>query len=198
MAGRVVPARYQPVHGARSARGGGSVLQPDDVSLPVGGGAAHRQHLRVHGRRCKRPLLAPAWQGRVRAHWFRCFRNTLGKLCAEGRHQPQRPHPEEHRKLHSHAEALRGDVRLEPRGQHHGYELLQVDPVGVSEALRRGSGGTARGARELVPVLHDRAGQRAGHPGRMRALRISRGAAAVTTVVLPHYRLCASVARQHR
>ena len=47
----------------------------------------------------------------------------------------------------------------------------------VPEAARGGTRGTAAGARELVSVVQDRARQRTGHSGPLRALRKPRGTA---------------------
>ena len=61
--------------------------------------------------------------------------------------------------------------RLEPRGRHLPSRVLQVDAVALHPVLQQGPRLQEGGARQLVPVVPDRARQRAGHRGRVRALR---------------------------
>ena len=65
--------------------------------------------------------------------------------------------------------------------------LLQVDAVGLPAALQAGAGLQEAGGGQLVPERQDRAGQRAGHRRRVRAVRHAGRAAVPGAVVLPHH-----------
>ena len=55
--------------------------------------------------------------------------------------------------------------------------LLQVDAVDLPAAVPQGPGLRGHGPHQLVPVVQDRAGQRGGQPGPLRALRDRRSSA---------------------
>ena len=112
MAGAVGEAGHEP-HRPRCRRA--PVLRADDVPVPVGGGAARRQPLRVHGQRHLWTIPAAAGAHRVRADGLRRVRDPLRELRAQGRDAPGRPDPAEHRQLPPPAEARRADDRLAPR-----------------------------------------------------------------------------------
>src|SRR5690349_15222972 len=112
-----------------------AVLQPDDVSVPVGRRPARRQHVRVHGRRHPRAVpAAPGVRG-VRADWVRRVRHPLRELRALGRYQSGAAHSQEHRDVPAPAAAVRRHVRLAARALDHRPALLQVDPVDLLAAL---------------------------------------------------------------
>ena len=77
-----------------------------------------------------------------------------------------------------------GHVRLGPHRRHHRARLLQVDSVALSPVLQTRAGGAEGGAGQLVSVGHDRARQRAGGRGGLRALRHP-GRAALHPPVVP-------------
>jgi hypothetical protein len=189
VAGPLGRGRHQLAGRGDAPRRGEAVPQPHDVPLPLRRGAARGQHLRVHGRRRLRPLHATPRPHRLRAHRLRRLRDPQRELRAQDGDPPHGADPEQHRELHPPAEAHRRHVRLGPHRRHHGPVVLQVDPVALPPALQGGAGREEGGAGQLVPGVPDRAGQRAGHRRRMRAVRHARGAALPVPVVLPHHRV---------
>ena len=97
--------------------------------------------------------------------------------------------PPQRGQLPSPAAPDRGDVRLDPHRGHHRRPLLRVDAVDLRAVLQARAGRAEEGAGQLVPVLHDGAGQRAGDRRRVRAVRHAGGAAADPPVVLQDHRV---------
>ena len=113
VAGALGERRHQR---GRPVRRRAPVLRADDVPVPVGGGAARRQPLRVHGQR--HLWTIPAAAG---AHGLRAARATTRSASTRrtsrsrsGVH-PMRADSAEHRQLPAAAEARRADGRLAPR-----------------------------------------------------------------------------------
>jgi hypothetical protein len=159
-------ARHQP---ARPGSPEAALLQPHDVPLPLGRGAARGEHVRLHRQRRVWPLPAAAGVRRLRADRLRRLRHPQRELRDQGGPAPRRAHPEEHRQLPPPAGADRRDVRLAPRPEHHRPGVLQVDPVDLPAAVQGGEGLQEEGRGQLVPQLQDRAGQRAGGERAVRA-----------------------------
>ena len=118
------------------------------------------------------PVPASAGPGRVRADRVRRVRHPLGELRAQGRHAPDGADPEEHRQLHAPAEAHRGSCST---GRTRSTPRIRSTTAGRSgsscSSIEAGLAGQEGGAGQLVPVLQDRAGQRAGDRRQVRALR---------------------------
>ncbi len=80
-------------------RAGAAVLQPHDVPLSVGRGAARGEHVRLHRQRHLRPVQAAAGVRRLRADRVRRVRHPQRELRDQDRHPPGRADPAEHREL---------------------------------------------------------------------------------------------------
>ncbi len=183
------PLGRAPHQRARPRPRRAAVLQPHDVPLPLGRGPARREHVRLYRQRRERPVQAAAGARRLRADRVRRVRHPQRELRDQGRHQPRRADPAEHRELPPPAPPHRRHVRLATRAEHHGSQVLQVDPVDLPPAPEGGEGLQEVGGGQLVPARQDRAGQRAGHQRPVRALRHGGGAADAGAVVLPDHRL---------
>ena len=117
MAGALGEARDEP-HRPRCRRA--PVLRADDVPVPVGGGAARRQPLRVHrattsmddSSGCRGTRSSSRWASTRSASTPRTSRSRSGRI-------PTRADPAEHRQLPPPAEARRPDGRLAARAVDH-------------------------------------------------------------------------------
>ena len=196
MAGEVGPRPDQRLHAGRTPERAEPLLQPDDVPLPLRRGSACGQHLRLYRGGRLRALQADARLRRLRADRVRRLRDPLRELRAQDGGAPHRADSRQRGQLPSPAAPDRGDVRLGPHGRHHRPRVLQVDAVALPAALQARSGRAEGGAGQLVPVVHDRAGERAGDRRGLRAVR-HRGRAAVhPPMVLPDHRIRRQAARQ--
>ena len=196
MAGTVGGRGHEPFHRGRTPLGRGPLLQPDDVSLSLRRGTSRGKHIRIHRGGCSRTLPPSGGPRRVRADRVRRLRDTLGELRPEGRDPSDGPDPPQRRDLHAAAAQDRGDVRLEPRRRHDDAGLLPLDPVDLSRALSCGSGRAGRGPRQLVPLVQDGVGQRAGDRRPLRALRHTGRPAPDRTVVLQDLTLRRAAAQE--
>ena len=183
------PLGRAPHQRARPRSGRAAVLQPHDVPLPLGRGAARREHVRLHRQRRLRPVQAAPGVRRLRADRVRRLRHPQRELRDQGGRQPRRADPAEHRELPAPAPPHRRHVRLAARAVHHRSRVLQVDPVDLPPAPQGGEGLQEGGGGQLVPQGQDRAGQRAGHRRPVRALRHAGRAADAGAVVLPDHRV---------
>ncbi len=124
--------------------------------------AARRRHRAVLGAaRLRRP--APDRLGRLRP------------ARGERRHQagrgPARVDAAEHRAAEGVDAPLRLQLRLGPRPGHVRARVLPLEPVAVPAPARAGPGLPPPEPGQLVPAGPDRAGQRAGRAGPLRAVR---------------------------
>ncbi len=173
------------------------LLQPGDVPLPVGGGAARRPHAALQRRRHLRPLAATARRRRLRADGVRRLRHPQRELRAQDRRAPRGGDEARGQQLPRRpAEDDRGDVRLGPPGEHRRPQLLPLDAVAVPALLRSGAGGMARRRGAVVPVVPHRARQRAGGARPLRALRLRRRDALAAPVVVEDHQVRAGDARR--
>ena len=166
MAGPLGRARHQR---ARPRPGRAAVLQPDDVPLPVGRGAARREHVRLHRQRHLRPLQAAAGLRRLRADRLRRLRHPLRELRDQGGHPPGGAHPAQHRQLPP--PARRGSAGCSTGGTRCPPPIPPTTsgPSGSSSSSTRRGRPTRRRRRQLVPQVQDRARQRAGDRRLLRA-----------------------------
>ncbi len=173
---------------APGGKGSRRHLRARDVPVPFGQ-RAHGARQELHHGRHHRPVPPPSGPEGAAPHGVRRLRPELG----EHGHQDRRAAGQVHRRGHRHhqpATAPPGRVhRLDPRGGHLPARVLQVDPVALPAVLQEGAGLQEGGPGQLVPVLPDRAGQRAGGGRRLRALRHGGGSQEADAVVLPHHRL---------
>ena len=183
----------QAVQGGRGPRPA-QVLLPRDVPVPVG---SH-----PHGPRAGLRHRRPAGPLQVDARLQRAPPDGLGRLRPAGgeRGDRQRGPPRgvdlrEHRQ-HAHpAEAHGHLLRLGPRGDHLRPGLLQVGAAGLHPHARARPGLPAPLAGELVPVLPDRPGQRAGGGRPLLALRLRGHHPGGRRLVLQDHRLRPGAAR---
>ena len=114
-----------------------AVLQPHDVPLPLGGGAARGEHVRLHRERRLRPVQAAAGVRRLRADRLRRLRDPQRELRDQDGDQPRHPDPEEHRELPPPAQADRRDVRLAARALAPPIRPTTSGPSGSSSSSSR-------------------------------------------------------------
>ena len=164
------PLGRAPHQRARSRRRDAAVLQPDDVPLSLGRGAARREHVRLH----RAPTSTGGSSG-CRATTS-SSRSASTPSASTPRTTPSSSaiHPAEliPRNIANFRRQLtpdRRDVRLAARAVHHRPRLLQVDPVALPPAVQGGEGLQEDGRGQLVSRVQDGAGQRAGHRRLLRA-----------------------------
>src|SRR5712671_5782176 len=116
-----------------------AVLCTDDVPLPVRRRTPRRESFCVHGERHLWTIPASQGTQRLRAAWIRRLRDSFGELRPEGWDASDGSDPAEHRQLQKTARASGVDGRLALHAFDNRAELLQVDSVAVSEALRAGA-----------------------------------------------------------
>ena len=183
----------QAVQGDRGARPA-QVLLPRDVSVPVRP-HSHGPRAGLRDRRSAGPL-------QVDAGLQRAAPDGLGRLRAARRERGHRERGasggvdlREHRQ-HAHAVEAHGHLlRLGPRGGHLRSRLLQVGAARLRPDARARPRLPAAVARELVPVLPDRARQRAGRGGPLLALRFGGDDPRDRRLVLQDHRLRPGAAR---
>ena len=187
--------------GRRRVRGHGrpraaEVLLPGDAAVPVG----------RHPRRPRPQLLHHRRGGALQAHarLQRPAPDRLGRAGparGERRHQEGRPSremdPRQHRLHEAPAPAAGLQLPLEPRDRHLRPRVLPVEPVVLPEDARQGHRLSQQGQRQLVPVVPDRARQRAGGGRRVLALPQRGRGARAGPVVPAHHRLPGPAPRRH-
>ena len=131
------PLGRAPHQRARPRRRRAAVLQPHDVPLPVGRGAARGEHVRLHRQRHLRPVQAAAGVRRLRAHRLRRVRHPQRELRDQAGHQPRRADPAEHRELPPPAPPHRRHVRLAPRAVAPPIRRTTSGPSGSSSSCSR-------------------------------------------------------------
>ena len=164
------------------------VVRAHHVPLPLRR-PPHRPLVR-HGPR-GRPLPLPPDAGLQRP-----APNGLRRLWPAGgerRHTPGHPplpvDHEQHRK-HAKAAELNGSrLRLGPGDNLRPAGVLPVEPVDIPPVLQGGAGLPRQRARQLVPLLPDRACQRAGGRRQVRAVRLARQPPRPGAVVLRHHQV---------
>ncbi len=111
-------------------------LCPRHVPVPQWGRAPCRASRRLHGHGYHLPLQADAWVQRAPSHGLGRVRTTCRAICGADEHTPADDHADEHRHLPPPDQVAGVLVRLGPGDRHHRPELLPVDPVDLSAALR--------------------------------------------------------------
>jgi len=183
----------QAVQGDRGARSA-QVLLPRDVPVPV------RPH--PHGSRTGLRDRRSAGPLQVDAGLQRAAPDGLGRLRAARRERGDRERGaprgvdlREHRQ-HAHPAQAHGHLlRLGPRGGHLRSRVLQVGAARVHPDARARPRVPAPVAGELVPVVPDRARQRAGRGGPLLAVRCRGDDPRDRRMVLQDHRLRAGAAR---
>ena len=172
-------------------------LRAGDVPVPLGR-HPHGPRAQLHHRRRDRALLEDA-------RFRRAAPDGLGRVRPARRergHQAQQPSGEVDLRQHRHAEGQLQAHGLQLRlGPHRGGvrpRVLPLGPVDLPAVLEARAGGAPQQPGELVPELPDRAGERAGHRGRVLALPRRGGEARPHAVVLQDHRLRAGAARRPR
>ena len=158
---------------------------------------AHGPRRGVQHRRRGRALRDDARLRRAAPDRLGLLRPARGERCAEARHGPARVDLREHRDAGRVVQAAGHLVRLAHAAAHLRPGVLPLDAVAVPAVLRARPGLPQVGAGQLVPDRPDRAGQRAGHRGQVRALRHRGHEAEPDPVVLPHHRLRRPAAGRH-
>ena len=184
------PLGRAPHQRARPRRRRAAVLQPHDVPLPLGRGAARGEHVRLHRQRHLRPVQAAAGVRRLRADRLRRVRHPQRELRDQAGHQPRRPDPAEHRATSAASSAASaacstGATSCPPPIPAY-YKWTQWIFL---QLFKAGKAYKKAAAVNWCPHGQDRAGQRAGHQRPLRALRHGGGAADAGAVVLPDHRL---------
>ena len=178
-------------------RGGGrEALRADHVPVP--------QRRPAHGpcrgdraaRRDRAVLVAARLRG-AQPDGLGLVRVARGERRDPQQRAPGGVHLRQHRDPVRVVPAVRVGFDWTRRLQHQRPGVLPVDPVAVPEVPRARAGLPQEQPGELVPERPDRAGQRAGRRGTLRALRRRGDQAGADPVVLQDHRLRPAAAGRH-
>ncbi len=152
------------------------VLLSGHVPVSVGGGAPRGAPRGLHGD--GHPVPLQAHEGVQRAAPDGVGRVRPARRAVRGRDgDAPGGHDEEERRPLPRTDPRAGlFVRLGPRDQHDGPEVLQVDAVDFRAALQEGAGVRGGGSGQLVSGAGDGPGERGSHRRALRAREPSGGA----------------------
>ncbi len=177
--------------------GAAEELRPRDAPVPVGV-AAHGAHARVHDRRRRHALPRAKRDARPPSAGLRLVRPAGRERRDPRGRPPAREHRAQHRGHHALVPARRLGVRLGSPHLDARSRLLPLAAVAVPALPRARPRVPEGGAGEVVPERPDRARERAGEGGTLRALRRRGRVAAHGAVVLPDHGLRAGAPRRPR
>ncbi len=183
------------------SRGRGSfasqVLLARDVAVSFRH-AAHGPYAELHPGRCGGPLQAAVRQQRAASNGLGFVWTTGGKCCDQARHAASGVDQFQYRANESGLQAIRFQLRLEPRNFHLRAGILPLEPVAVSAHARARPRLPQEEPGELVSSVPDGSRERAGDRRLLLAARHHRGGSQRTrSVVSEDYRVFRCTARRY-
>ncbi len=173
----------------------GPLLLPRDVPVSVRR-PSRRPREELHHRGRARALPHDEGQERALADGMGRLRPSGGERRHRARRAPGRVDGREHRQDEGAVPEVGDRVRLGAGDRLARPAVLPLDAVDLHEAVRARARVPEGRARELVPLVRDGAGERAGPERQVRTVRDGRGDTGPRTVVLPDHRVRRPAARR--
>lgn len=174
----------EPLRGGRGPRGHQAAqVHARHVPLPLRR-PPHGARRGLRDRRRRRALLVPEGLQRPASDRVGLLRPARRERGHQAQRPPRRVDVQEHRDAGELVQALRHLLRLVATPAHQRRGVLPLEPVAVHPLLRAGPGLPQGRPGQLVPAGPDRARQRAGRGGQVRALRCRRDPPRADAVVL--------------